>query len=119
MAAIELFFLFCVMHAALDFILQPNVMSSAKCRGSRYHRSGNEEFPAWYYWLGAHSLGHGGAVYLVCGNPLLGILETFLHGLIDYLKCERKTSLALDQGLHLLCKVGYTAYLTLMVAPAA
>jgi len=110
-AALELFFQFCVMHAILDFMLQPGVMASAKGRSSKYHRDGNREFPAWYYWLGAHSLGHGGAVYLVSGNPLLGIVETFFHGLIDHLKCERRTSLAMDQALHLLCKLGYCVVL--------
>jgi hypothetical protein len=107
----ELLFQFMVAHALLDFALQPGVMASSKCRHSKYHARGNREFPAWYYWLGAHSLIHGGGVYLVSGSLGLGLLETALHGLIDHLKCEHKTSLAQDQALHLVCKLGYCVYL--------
>ncbi len=109
----ELLFQLLVLHALLDFMLQPNIMASAKSRHSEYHKGGNSEFPAWYYWLGAHSLGHGGAVYLVTGSVWLGLLETLLHGVIDYSKCEHKTTLAQDQMLHLSCKVGYVLYLTI------
>jgi hypothetical protein len=107
----ELLFQLLVAHAMLDFILQPGVMASAKSRYSKFHTLGNDEFPAWYYWLGAHSLSHGGGVYLVTGNLWLGLLEMFLHGLIDHLKCERLTNLPQDQLLHLLCKLGYCGYL--------
>ena len=107
----ELFFQFLVMHAMLDFMLQPNIMASAKSRASRYHQNADKGFPPWYYWLGAHSLGHGGAVYLISGNLSLGLIETALHGFIDYTKCENKTSLAQDQMLHLLCKAGYCYFL--------
>jgi hypothetical protein len=107
----ELLFQLLVMHAILDFMLQPDVMASAKSRHSEYHEGGNRDFPAWYYWLGAHSLGHGGGVYLITGALWLGLLETFLHSVIDYLKCERKTTLAQDQGLHVACKIGYWVFL--------
>jgi hypothetical protein len=111
MQGAELFFQFLVMHAVLDFMLQPNIMASAKSRSSKYHADPDGSFPPWYYWLGAHSLGHGGAVYLVSGNLWLGLIETALHGLIDYTKCEFKTSLAQDQALHMACKLGYCIYL--------
>ena len=111
MLLFETFFQLLVVHAVLDFMLQPDVMASAKSRHSRYHRQGNAEFPAWYYWLSAHAVGHGGGVYLVTGNIWLGLLECFLHGLIDHLKCERRTTLAQDQSLHLACKIGYIVYL--------
>jgi hypothetical protein len=107
LAFLELLFQFCVLHALLDFALQPNVMASAKSRSSRHHQRVSEDFPPWYYWLGAHSLGHGGAVYLISGSAVLGLVETVLHALIDYFRCEKKISLALDQGLHILCKVAY------------
>jgi hypothetical protein len=108
---LELLFQFLVLHAFLDFMLQPNIMASAKSRHSDYHKNGNTDFPAWYYWMTAHSLGHGGAVYLVMGSVWLGLLETVLHGAIDFSKCEHKTTLAQDQFLHVLCKVGYVVYL--------
>jgi len=107
----ELFFQLLVVHSVLDFMLQPNVMASAKSRHSKYHSRGNHEFPAWYYWLGAHSIGHGGGVYLVTGSLWLGLLEVVLHAGIDHLKCEHKTSLSQDQLLHLVCKLGYCVYL--------
>ncbi len=110
MQVAELFFQLLVMHALLDFVLQPDIMASAKSRFSRYHERGNENFPAWYYWLGAHALTHGGGVYLITGSLWLGLLETFLHGLIDHLKCEHKTNLRQDQALHMLCKIGYCIY---------
>jgi hypothetical protein len=108
---IELFFQFLVVHAILDFVLQPSVMASAKCRRSKHHKNGNRDFPAWYYWLGTHSLAHGGGVYLVSGSLWLGLLEAFLHGLIDYLKCEDVTSMDQDQALHVACKIGYCLWL--------
>ncbi len=111
MQGAELLFQFLVVHAALDYMLQPDVMASAKCRRSRFHREGNENFPAWYYWLGAHSLCHGGGVYLVSGSLWMGLIETALHGLIDHLKCEHKTTLAQDQALHFACKLGYLFFL--------
>ena len=111
MQGLELFFQFLVMHAALDFMLQPNIMATAKSRHCELHVNSNSEFPAWYYWLGAHSLGHGGAVYLISGNLWLGLIETTLHGLIDYFKCEHKITLLQDQSLHVLCKAAYCVYL--------
>lgn len=110
MQAFELLFQLLVMHAMLDFMLQPDIMASAKSRHSRYHERGSRDFPAWYYWMGAHALGHGGAVYLVTGNIFLGLIETGLHAIIDHFKCEHRTSLSQDQALHLVCKVAYCAY---------
>ncbi|MCZ6831746.1 MAG: DUF3307 domain-containing protein [Gammaproteobacteria bacterium] len=111
MQGLELFFQFLVMHAVLDFMLQPSVMASGKNRSSKYHGTADSGFPPWYYWLGAHALGHGGAVYLICGNLWLGLMETALHALIDYGKSEEKMTLAQDQALHLFCKLGYCIYL--------
>ena len=111
MPGIELFLQFLVVHVILDFILQPDIMAAAKSRHSKYHEHGNRDFPAWYYWLGAHSLAHGGGVYLITGNMWLGLLEAALHALIDYLKCERITSLDQDQALHVACKIGYCVWL--------
>ncbi len=108
---LELMFQFLVLHAVLDFMLQPNIMAAAKSRHSDYHKDGNRDFPAWYYWMTAHSLGHGGAVYLISGSLYLGLLEAVLHGVIDFTKCEHKTTLVQDQALHMVCKVGYVIYL--------
>ena len=103
------------MHAVLDFMLQPDIMASAKSRHSKFHQQGNKDFPAWYYWLGAHSLAHGGGVYLITGSVVLGLVEVALHALIDHLKCEHKTTLTQDQVLHVICKLGYMAYVLYLV----
>ena len=113
MEVLELAFQLLVAHAVLDFVLQPDVMAAAKNPQSKLHADGNREFPAWYYWMGSHSLGHGGAVYLITGSLWLGLIEVVLHALIDYSKCSKRTSLAQDQALHLLCKVGYIVFLLL------
>ena len=86
-------------------------MAAAKCRHNKHHKQGNQDFPAWYYWLSAHSLAHGGGVYLICGNIWLGLLEVALHALIDYIKCENVTTLDQDQVLHVACKIGYCLWL--------
>ena len=111
MQEFELLFQLLVVHVVLDFMLQPDIMAQAKCRHSKHHERGNRDFPAWYYWLGAHSTAHGGGVYLITGSVGLGMLEILLHGVIDYLKCERVTTLAQDQALHVACKIGYVAFL--------
>ncbi len=64
-------------------------------------------FPRWYYWLISHALVHGGAVFLISGSTLLGVIETVLHTIIDYSKCEHWIGINTDQALHILCKAVY------------
>jgi hypothetical protein len=40
---LELSFQFLVLHAILDFMLQPNIMAPAKSRHSYYHKDGNRD----------------------------------------------------------------------------
>jgi len=42
---------------------------------------------------------------LITEVPLLGLAETLLHAIIDWLKGRLRFSLGLDQALHLLCKL--------------
>ena len=102
-----LFFQLLIGHAAADFVLQSDTMARAKNRHSEFARSQGANFPAWYYWLTAHSLVHGGVVYLLTGSALLGLLETALHWCIDFAKSERWIGFHQDQALHMLCKAGY------------
>jgi len=102
-----LFFQFLVGHALGDFVLQRQVMATAKSRHAEIYRTAGKGFPDWYYWLGAHALVHGGAVFLISGSLLLGVVETVLHAAIDFSKCEHWIGLHIDQILHLLCKAGY------------
>lgn len=107
----ERIFLFLVGHAVCDFVLQGEVMGNGKSRAKNAAGSHGDGFPRWYYWLAAHALTHGGAVYLITGAWWLGALEAGAHAAIDYLKCEGRISFDLDQALHVGCKLAYAAYL--------
>jgi Protein of unknown function (DUF3307) len=102
-------FLFLVGHAICDFVLQGEVMGSAKSRRSGFAAGRGPGFPPWYYWLAAHALTHGGAVFLIARSVPLAALETLLHAGIDHLKCEERISIHQDQALHVACKVLYVA----------
>lgn len=102
-----LFFQLLIGHALADFVLQSDTMARAKDRHSDLAKTRSENFPAWYYWLAAHALVHGGAVYLFTGSALLGLVEVVVHAAIDCAKCERWIGFHQDQALHVLCKVGY------------
>ena len=106
-----LFFLLIAGHALADFVLQSDVMAMGKNRHSDIHVGKGKNFPSWQYWLGAHTLIHGGVVCLVTQSLALGVLETLLHSIIDFLKCEGKLTFHQDQLLHLICKIGYCALL--------
>lgn len=111
MSAVEMLFLLLAGHALGDFVLQSEVMARGKNRHSSIHLEQNLNFPPWYYWLGAHSLVHGGIVYLITGSLTLGVIETLSHWIIDYYKCEEKIGLHSDQILHLGLKFAYVAAL--------
>ncbi len=93
-------------HALVDFVLQPSSMAMGKNRNRKWEGSLEDKkfFPNWPYWLTAHALLHGGAVWMITGNLYLGILEIALHWIIDFAKCENWTNIHADQILHLICK---------------
>jgi len=102
-----LIFQFLVGHALGDYVFQRDIMARAKCRHAEIHKTAGKNFPGWYYWLLAHALVHGGTVFLISGNLVLGVVETFLHTMIDFCKCEHWFSIHVDQSLHILCKLVY------------
>ena len=104
-----LIFKFLVGHALVDFAFQPTSMAVGKNRNRTFDANPDERkyFPSWYYWLTAHALIHGGAVWLITNNPILGIVEVVLHWIIDFAKCENWTNIHVDQLLHVVCKVFY------------
>jgi hypothetical protein len=104
---IELAFALLAAHALCDFALQPEAMGRGKCRSRAAADPDIPGYPQWYYWLIAHSLVHGGAVYLVTGLWWLGALETVLHAILDHLKCEGRITVHQDQLGHVLCKAAY------------
>jgi len=109
----RLFFLLMVAHAVADFTFQTETMAKLKNRHNKPDEvpNGQKFTPCWAYWLSAHGLVHGGLVYLATGNLALGIVETTLHVQIDFAKCEGVTNPHIDQFLHVLCKVGYVAFI--------
>lgn len=101
---LTLFYLLLCAHAFCDFPLQAGPMAVEK---SRHSRSDLQKGVPWFYWLTAHALIHGGAVYLVTRSVTLGLVETILHWVIDFAKCEGWTNIHADQLMHILCRVGY------------
>jgi len=102
-----LFFEFLLGHALGDYVFQRDIMARSKSRHAEIHTKANSSFPGWYYWLLAHALVHGGAVFLISGSLMLGVAETVLHTFIDFGKCEHWYSIHVDQALHILCKLAY------------
>lgn len=86
-------------HAVADFGLQSDWMAKHKS-----YRDSLSYVP-WYYVMGSHGLIHGTAVWVATGSPLLGLLETLAHTLIDTGKCANWYGIHADQGLHLGCKL--------------
>lgn len=107
-------FLLIAGHALADYPLQNEAMATCK---DRHAKLPLQESVPWYYWLLAHALVHGLVVALIVafwtGNKelgvLFGILEAAAHLVIDTLKCERVTSIHVDQLLHVACKVAWWA----------
>ncbi len=96
-----LFFAFVIAHALADFPLQGDYLARMKQR-----RNASTTFE-WIAALTAHSLIHAGAMWIVSGSIIVGILELVLHWLIDLGKGEGKYGYATDQALHISCKVAY------------
>lgn len=91
-------------HWVADYPLQGDFLAKAKQQG-----------PLRLYHLIAHSGIHAGAVALVTGNLWFGLVEWVLHTIIDEAKVKGKTSFAVDQLLHIGCKVVYAAFLSFPV----
>ena len=98
---LAVFFALAVLHALADFPLQGEYLAKQKVRENA---DGTSE---WIVALFAHSLIHAGAVWLVTGSKLLGIVELVLHAGIDAAKGKGRFGLLTDQALHLGCKMIY------------
>ena len=113
-AALVILFALVIAHAVADFVLQPEFLALGKNRHTDLSKFVGEKIPApglWSHALSAHSLIHAGAVWLVTGSVILGVIELALHFAIDFAKCEGKTSFGIDQLLHYICKAAYIAIL--------
>lgn len=83
-------------HWLCDYPLQGQFLSDAKANG-----------PLRVYHLVAHAGIQGAAVALVTGNVWLGLAEWAAHTVIDELKVKGLTTFAIDQALHIACKVAW------------
>lgn len=111
MLFIETLFKLICGHALADFVLQPDAMGYGKNRNDKIHDKEQSLFPHWYYWMTAHALVHGGMVYLITNSLVLGLVETAIHWVTDFAKCEGWIGLHTDQGIHIGCKVAYTFFI--------
>jgi hypothetical protein len=106
MSAISLFLLLLSVHALCDYPLQGDFLARGKS-----HKAPIPGVP-FYHPLFAHAAIHGGAVGIVTQSVTLGLFEFACHAVIDYLKCDGKTSLDTDQVLHVVCKAVWVLLLT-------
>lgn len=111
------FFALLIGHAFADFAFQNDYMARHKARLIDYDYASSQRYnKVWFWVLGSHSLIHGGAVWMITGIPFLGLAETGMHFLIDFLKTEGmlhhcrayhvdcQKAYHYDQILHVFCK---------------
>jgi hypothetical protein len=91
------FFWLMVGHAIADYLLQSLAVNHDKNR--------NKAPALWVYAMSAHCLANAGAVALATGSVPLGVAEFVVHFGIDIARCDGRTSRAVDQGLHVACKL--------------
>lgn len=115
MPFLETFFVLVCGHALADFSLQPDAMGYGKNRNDKIHNVEHSLFPHWYFWLTAHSLVHGGMVYLITGSFLFAVLETAIHWFTDFAKCEGWIGIHTDQSIHIGSKLAYAFALLYLV----
>lgn len=86
-----------VAHALCDYVLQPEFMARHKSPLA----DENPKLGPWWWTMLAHGLVNGGGVYWATGLWTLGVAETVVHGVTDYLKCTGKIGTWADQLIHL------------------
>lgn len=95
---IERLFYLLALHALTDYVWQPELMANRK--SPTFPQYGHDPYGPWWWWMTAHSLINGLGVAMVCGWEL-GLAETVVHGLTDYVKCRGWATTLQDQGVHL------------------
>lgn len=102
--ALELIAVMAFGHAVADYPLQGDFLAKAK------NRTAPIPGVPWYQALAAHAAIHAGFVGIITGSFTLGFAEFVAHFIIDDQKCKGRISYNMDQSLHLLCKVVWTAF---------
>jgi len=105
----SLIFALLIGHAIADFPLQGQFLSTGKVRGDGLEKKTGAKWPRniWIYFLSMHSLMHAGVVWCITEDIRFGLVELFLHWVIDFAKGENVTNFYVDQWLHISCKVAY------------
>lgn len=91
-------FIMLVGHSLADYPLQGDFLANGKNRNTAIGKI------FWPHALFAHSMIHAGFVALATGSVELGLAEAAIHAVTDWLKCENKITLNVDQTIHLACK---------------
>lgn len=91
-------FMLVAAHALCDYPLQGDFLAQAKNRNTPLGKL------YWPHALAAHAMIHGGAVLLITHSLVCACLEVLLHAYTDWLKCEGRISLHIDQLIHIACK---------------
>lgn len=99
MAFTEILWWLIVGHAICDYPLQGDFLARGK-----NHKAPIPGIP-WQVCLAAHSIIHGGAVTLITGSVLFGVIEALTHALFDHQKCEGVIDFNTDQLLHTQVKI--------------
>lgn len=90
-------------HSLADYPLQGDFLANGKNRNTPIGRL------FWPHALFAHSMVHAGFVALFTGSIELGAAEALVHAVTDFLKCDDRISLRVDQAVHFACKVLWAA----------
>lgn len=116
-SAAQLFFALVIGHALADFPLQGEYLAIGKNRRVLMRLKDPTRPPElWVFCMSAHCLIHAGAVWLISGSVVLGVVEMVLHWGLDVAKCNGKTTYAFDQMGHVVCKAGYVIVGTVFLA---
>ena len=116
-----IFFALAIGHMLADYPLQGEFLALRKNHKSPPDAGiGGGPSPKflWFHCLTAHSMIHGGVVWLITGIPILGIAETIAHWIIDYAKSEGWTGFNFDQLLHLICKAAFATLIVMGIVAA-
>ena len=104
---LQVVFLLFASHFLFDYPLQGDAVARGKNRNADPALFG----VPWPYWLTAHASCHALGVAVVTGSVALGLCELAAHWAIDFLKCEKRINIHVDQALHLVCKLTWAGYL--------
>jgi hypothetical protein len=104
-STVLLLFALLIGHALCDYPLQGDFVGKFKSHKVASPVPGTT---IWPHLLTAHALIHAGMVWAITQSPTMAVLEFVLHWGIDFAKSHGWTNFHHDQGLHVLCKVGYS-----------